>query len=257
MRRVPRSARLLLPALVVVTAGCATTQEIVDTGHDPFEPYNRTMHAFNDLLDRVLLKPLAEGYKEITPEPVDESVSNFFANLGDVVNALNNLLQFKFEAALNDTARVVYNTTFGIGGLFDVATRFGLPKHNEDFGQTLGHWGVGEGYYLVLPVLGPSTTRDAFGLVVDYQANPVTHLEPRSHRYALRALEGIDTRADLLRAERALGEAALDPYLFMRDAYLQRRRNLVYDGDPPRPTFDPDEFDDDDDTLPPSLRGRL
>ena len=210
---------------------------------DPLESYNRMMFSFNETVDSALLKPLAETYKAITPEIVDESITNFFGNLGDVITVANDLLQFKFEQAANDTARVMLNSTFGLLGLFDVASAWGIPKNQEDFGQTLGVWGLGEGYYIVLPLLGPSSTRDVWRLPVDYLFNPVTYVDPATDRWIMRGIDLLDTRADLFRAERALGDAALDPYTFQREAYLQRRRSLVFDGNPPLPQFD---FDDEE-----------
>jgi phospholipid-binding lipoprotein MlaA len=231
---------------LALLSGCASTAEIMRDDPDPFERYNRAMFTFNDRVDKAVLKPVAEAYQAVTPEPVDRAIGNFFSNLNDVVVALNNLLQYKFEPALMDTTRVVYNTTFGVLGFFDVASHMDLPKHNEDFGQTLGYWGVGEGYYLVLPFLGPSTTRDALGLVVDFQIDPIWSVESTGTRVALYGVNAVDTRAGLLQAERAFMEAAIDPYAFQREAYLQRRRHLVYDGDPPRPVFDDfDDFEDD------------
>jgi phospholipid-binding lipoprotein MlaA len=188
----------------------------------------------NDLMDPIVLKPAAELYKRVAPAPVDEAVSNFFNNLGDIVVTLNDLLQFKFKQTLQDGARLVYNTTFGMAGLFDVASAWDLPRHNEDFGQTLGYWGMGPGPYLVLPFFGPRTARDTVGLAADSTLDPVYRINPNETRNGTVALRAVDTRADLLGAERALKEAALDRYVFVRDAYLQRRQNLVYDGNPPR-----------------------
>ena len=213
---------------------------------DPFETYNRAIFSFNETVDSALIKPLAETYKAITPEIVDNSITNFFGNLGDVITVANDLLQFKFEQAANDTTRVVLNSTFGILGLFDVASAWGIPKNQEDFGQTLGIWGLDEGYYIVLPLLGPSSTRDVWRWPVDYLFSPVTYVDPATDRWIMRGVDLLDTRADLFRAERAFSDAALDPYTFQREAYLQRRRNLVYDGNPPplRMDFDEDEAAD-------------
>ena len=218
-----------VPIVTLVTlAGCASGPN--RDPRDPLEPLNRAVDSFNnDLLDRALLKPLAEVYSHTVPDPVSERVSNFFSNLGDVVVTVNDLLQCKLERGLQDGIRVVYNTTFGLGGLFDVASSWDLPKHNADFGQTLGYWGVGPGPYLVLPVLGPRTTRDAVGTAVDSPLNLVYQIEPVAARNDVIALSVIDTRANLLSAGNVLQEAALDRYLFVRDAYLQRREHLIRD----------------------------
>jgi len=223
--------------LLAQTAAHAQTE-------DPFEGYNRAMYSFNETVDEALLKPLAQTYQAITPEFVDDGVSNFFGNLRDVVTVVNDLLQFKLDQAVQDSTRVVLNSTFGLLGLFDVATPLGLPKNQEDFGQTLGAWGVGDGYYIVLPLLGPSSTRDIWRWPVDYLFYPVNYIDPATDRWIMRSMELVDTRADLIRVERAFGDAALDPYAFQREAYLQRRRNQVYDGNPPAPQFDfDDEYD--------------
>ena len=226
---------LLMYALVLVNvAGAQETNE-----NDPLENYNRAMFEFNRTVDETVFKPIAKGYQAVTPDIVDQGVSNFFSNLGDFVVVANDLMQLKFEQAAQDSSRILLNSTFGLLGLFDVATPLGLPKHEEDFGQTLGYWGVGEGYYVVLPLLGPSTTRDIWRLPVDYVFYPVNYVDPTTDRFIMRGVELVDTRADLLQAERALGGAALDQYTFFREAYLQRRRSLVYDGNPP------DELGDD------------
>lgn len=225
-----------LPLLLLAIAGTAQAQT-----EDPLEKYNRMMFSFNETVDEAVVKPLAEAYKAVTPEVVDESISNFFSNIGDVITVANDLMQLKFEQAAQDSTRVVFNSTFGVLGLFDVATVWGIPKNQEDFGQTLGAWGVGEGYYIVLPFLGPSTTRDVWRLPVDYLFNPVTYVDPATDRWIIRSIDLIDTRADLLRVGRALGGAALDPYSFQREAYLQQRRNLVFDGNPPPIELDFDE----------------
>jgi phospholipid-binding lipoprotein MlaA len=208
---------------------------------DPFEGFNRGVQAFNDDFDRSIAKPLATGYEKIVPAPVNNSITNFFSNLDDVIVLFNDILQLKFEQSLSDFGRITFNTTFGLLGLFDVATHMDLPKHNEDFGQTLGYWGVGSGPYLVLPFLGPSTLRDSAGLAVDWEVDPMLQIEDTETKWGAVGLKAIDTRADLLRASRILDTAALDPYVFLRDAYLQRRQNLVYDGNPPKSAID--EFD--------------
>jgi len=220
--------------------GCAST----GNPRDPLEPINRVVYKFNDGVDTVLFRPAAEFYRFIVPEFARTGVSNFFSNLNDVIVLVNNLLQGKVTRAGSDLCRLIVNTTIGVLGLFDVATLMELEKHNEDFGQTLGYWGIGDGPYLVLPLLGPSSARDTVGWVGDFYAWPVTYVDDDRTRYILIGVRFISLRADLLEATRILETAALDPYEFVRDAYLQRRRNLVYDGKPP-----PDE-DDIEDTKP-------
>lgn len=217
--------------------GCATIEGEADPD-DPLESFNRAMYSFNDTLDRAILKPVAQGYNAVLPEPVNKGVSNFFSNIDDVVVLFNDILQLKFDQTLSDTARILFNTTIGLFGVFDVASGMDLPKHNEDFGQTLGYWGVETGTYIVWPFFGPSNVRDTVGLVADAYVNPLYDVEPDDDRLALVVVDLIDTRAGLLSASTILEEAALDPYLFVRDAYLQRRQNLVYDGNPPKPKFD-------------------
>lgn len=225
--------------------GCASTEEIMRTDADPLEPYNRVMFNVNDTLDKYVLKPVAQGYDYVTPEIVDEGISNFFSNIDDIGVVANDILQLKLKQAVMDSSRIVYNTVFGLFGFFDVASYMDLPKHNEDFGQTLGYWGVGEGYYLVLPLLGPSTTRDVWSVPVDvFLVDPIAYADSASAEIAARSVEVVDTRAGLLRVERAFGDVQIDPYSFQRQAYLQQRRNLVYDGNPPEPELDFDELDD-------------
>lgn len=226
------SLRILLLAGSLVLGGCASNPELADP-RDPLEGFNRAMFSLNDMLDRALFRPLAEGYQLIVPAPVDKGVTNFFNNLEDVTTAINNLLQFKIGRAANDLGRVLVNTTLGIGGLFDVASNMDLPRHEEDFGQTLGTWGVASGPYLVLPIIGSTSGRDAVGVVVDWFTDPLTYVQDDTLRWSLRGLDFVDTRADLLSASRVVDQAALDPYAFVRDAYLQRRRSSVYDGNPP------------------------
>lgn len=219
---------------LVLLGGCAST----GNPRDPLEPINRGIYQFNDGVDKVLIKPAAEFYRFAIPDFMRTGVSNFFSNLNDVIVALNSLLQGKLAQAGSDAARLIVNSTVGLLGLFDVATGIGLEKHNEDFGQTLGYWGIGDGPYLVLPLIGPSSARDTVGWVGDYYTWPVTYVESDRERNVLIAVRFVTARADLLEASRILETAALDPYEFVRDAYLQRRRNLVYDGKPP-----PDEDD--------------
>lgn len=225
--------RLAIGLLVLGLSGCATVRGTPDP-RDPWEGYNRAMFEFNDAVDRAVLKPVAKGYRAITPKAVDNRVSNFFSNLGDVPNALNNALQGKFLRSLQDINRVVYNTTFGIGGLFDVASHMGLPKSNEDFGQTLGVWGVDAGPYLVLPILGPSTLRDTGGRVVDGYTHPMRAVDDETLVWSLAVLRAIDIRADLLDVEKQVDEMAYDRYVTIRNGYLDRREYLVHDGNPPQ-----------------------
>ena len=209
--------------------GCATTNP-----RDPLEPMNRAIYSFNDGVDKVIFKPVAQGYRAVLPQFARTGVSNFFSNINDVLVALNNLLQGKVINAVSDLGRVVVNTTIGIAGFFDVATHFGLEKHNEDFGQTLGRWGIGDGPYLVLPFAGPSNLRDVVGRAVDFRTDPITYVRSMKLRNSLWGTRAVNDRANLLDASKILETAALDPYEFVRDAYIQRRRNLIYDGAPPR-----------------------
>ena len=182
----------------------------------------------------ISVKPVSKVYQAVMPDPIDTAISNFFSNLGDIVVAVNNLLQFKLLDAFEDGARVAFNSTFGLLGFIDVASGFGIEKHQEDFGQTLGYWGIGNGPYLVLPFFGPSSIRDTAGFVTDTALfNPIFFIDEIPVRNGMLAGDIIDTRADLLGASEIIDEAALDEYSFIRDAYLQRRRSLVYDGDPP------------------------
>ncbi len=231
---------LKIPAVILLSfalLGCATNGD----PRDPLEPLNRGIYKFNDEVDKAVLKPVATGYKKAMPHPVQTAVGNFFSNLDDVLVLLNDLLQFKPDQSASDFSRLVWNSSVGIAGLIDVATPMDLPKHNEDFGQTLGYWGVGNGPYLVLPLLGPSTLRDTIGIVVDSHFDPVTQHKPVPERNSAIAIHTVDTRSRLLDAEGILDEAAIDRYVFLRDAYLQRRRGLVYDGNPPREKFEADD----------------
>lgn len=218
-------------ASALVLGGCATGPYA--DPRDPLEDVNRAAFSFNEMLDRILLEPLAQGYVAVMPRPVNKGVTNFFDNLRDVRSAINNLLQLKIGRAFSDVGRVAVNSTIGILGLIDVASNMDLPSYKEDFGQTLGVWGFSSGPYLVLPFFGPSSGRDGVGVVVDWFTDPLYFIDDSGARWALRGLRLVDTRADLLSASRVLSEAALDPYAFIRDAYLQRRESLVHDGNPP------------------------
>jgi phospholipid-binding lipoprotein MlaA len=194
---------------------------------DPWEGVNRVIFRFNDTVDTYALKPLAQGYQAVTPEFLEDGVHNVFGNLGDIGNLANDLLQGKFHDAGVDTGRVIFNTTFGVLGFFDVATRMGLQRNDEDFGQTLGAWGLGNGPYIVLPLLGPSTIRDAVGKVPDAFLEPYPHMSHVPTRNLTRGVDVIDTRASLLSAEKLISG---DKYLFIRNAYLQNREFRVQDG---------------------------
>ena len=227
-------AAVLATAAVGLLGGCATS----GNPKDPIEGFNRAMFAFNEGLDTVLIKPVAQGYDAVLPTPVRTGVTNFFGNIADLFIGVNNLLQGKPGEAASDLGRVLINSTVGILGIFDVATGAGLEKHEEDFGQTFGRWGVGDGAYVVIPVFGPRTVRDTAGLVLDVAADPVGNVDHVPTRNSLLALRLIDNRADLLPADKVIEEAALEKYTYIRDGYLQRRRNLIHDGNPPREQAD-------------------
>lgn len=213
--------------LAAVLSGCAS-----QANKDPLEGFNRGIYKFNDTADKAVLKPVAGAYKAVLPSPVRTGVNNFFDNLGTLITFFNNVLQFKFSHAMDDAGRFVVNSTFGILGLVDVASMDNIPQHSEDFGQTLGYWGVGQGPYLVLPFLGPSSVRDTVGFTVDFTAfYPISYIDHVSTRNQLLILSYIDTRSQYLPASDLLDDAALDPYSFMRDAYLQRRASRVADGE--------------------------
>ncbi len=227
---------LLLASLAL--GGCASTHH---NPKDPLEPFNRGVYQFNDALDKAIVKPAAKGYNTVVPPPAKMMVSNFFSNLNDITVAINNLLQFKIADAISDGGRILVNSTIGLLGLADVASAVGLEKHNEDFGQTLGRWGVNSGPYLVIPFFGPSSIRDGAGLYADSHPRVLQRVKPVDARNQLIATNVLSKRASLLDQEKVFDEAAIDRYSFIRDAYLQRRQGLVYDGDPPREKFDDDE----------------
>lgn len=208
--------------------GCATGPHA--DRRDPLEPFNRSIYSFNEGVDRAVLKPVAEVYNDALPSPVRTGVRNFFNNLADAWTTVNAVLQLRGQAAVESFFRVQINTLFGLGGLIDIASDASIPRHREDFGKTLGHWGVPTGPYLVLPLLGPSTVRDTAALPVETWGNPVSHLSDHGARYGLYALRIVDTRAQLLRVSNVLEEAALDRYSFTRDVYLQLRGGADYDG---------------------------
>ncbi len=232
----------LLLISTFVLGGCVTLEGPTEPG-DPFESFNRGMHNFNDTVDEYVLEPVATGYDAVTPVGVQKGVTNFFSNLDDVLVIFHDLFQLKPGQFLSDTGRLLINSTLGLYGIFDWASDMGLEKHDEDLGQTLGYWGVRRGPYLVLPFFGPSTIRDAGGLYVDSsELDPVYNevhegmpFPPRDNTVSnsLTVIDAINTRARLLSAGRLLEEASLDEYIYLREAYLQKRNNLVHDGNPP------------------------
>lgn len=226
-----RLRRAAAGLLVALSAGCATPN---GDPRDPIEGFNRAMFSFNEAFDQAIGKPVATAYRDVVPNPVRGWVRNFFSNIADLFIGVNNLLQGKPLDAATDWTRFAVNTVFGFLGILDLASELGLEKHDEDFGQTFGRWGVPDGAYIVWPFLGPSTVRDTVGLVFDIGLDPVWRHEPRDPRRFMLVLRAVGRRADLLEASRILEEAALDKYVFQRDAYLQRRRSLIYDGNPPR-----------------------
>lgn len=218
-------------AVAVLSTGCATGSNA--NPKDPLEPMNRSISRFNDSLDENVLKPVATGYKDVTPDLVQKGVRNVFNNLSDIWSTVNNGLQLKGRDTAESLMRSVVNTVFGIYGIFDVATPIGLERHPEDFGQTLGAWGVPDGPYVVLPLFGPSTLRDTAGMPVDTSVDYVRNLDHIPTRNSAMGVRIVDKRAALLDASNLLSEAAIDKYSFTRDAYLQFRRNQVFDGNPP------------------------
>lgn len=233
-----KAQRLYVLLLAGTLSGCATSG---GNPSDPLEPFNRAVFGFNDTVDDAVIKPVAKAYRAVLPGLVRTGISNFFSNLEDVWISVNDVLQGKFQQGFEDFGRFLLNSTLGVGGIFDLASEAGLRKNNEDFGQTLGSWGIGSGAYLVLPVLGPSTVRDGLGFLFDSQADLVFRIDGVRVHNSLYVTRGISTRANLLDASSVLDTAALDRYAFVRDAWLQRRLNLVYDGSPPREKEDADE----------------
>jgi phospholipid-binding lipoprotein MlaA len=226
-----RTGLCLLLAFLFFLSGCASTA--YTDARDPAERFNRAVFAVNEALDTAIMRPVAQGYDAVFPAPLKKGISNFFSNIEDIIIAINNLLQGKPKAAASDLGRVLINSTLGVGGFMDWASDWGLEKHDEDFGQTLGYWGASDGAYMMLPLLGPSSVRDTFGKVAHIYADPLRQVDEPTV-YALTALRWIKSRAALLPADRVIENAALDKYVYLRDAYLQRRRYLVYDGNPPR-----------------------
>ena len=227
--------------VVCALAGCATVPP--DAGNNPRDPWervNRQTFSFNDHLDRYLLRPLAKGYEWLLPHVVRQCISNGFSNLAEIRNAVNDILQAKPVGAATDTGRLVINSTVGLAGCFEVANKIGLERRNEDFGLTLARWGLGTGPYVVIPVLGPSDLRDGLGQIPDAYTSPIAYIKPVKARYILLGVDVVQTRAGLLPATDLIEKTAIDKYQFTRDAYLQRRRSLEYEGNPPPPREEDD-----------------
>lgn len=239
--------RLLVLLSLLTLQACASLPEGTQRSEDdPWERYNRAIYTFNDAVDSAILRPTAKGYRYITPDPVEQGISNFFSNLGTPLVAFNQFLQADFVDGFSDLGRFLINSTIGIGGLFDPATEIGLVDHNEDLGQTLAVWGIPSGPYLQLPFLGPSTLRDTFGVFGDSQIEPLYQYIDEPEKYYLIALNVINQRAQLLSLDEQLS-SAYDPYTFLRDAYLQRREFLIHDGNPPVDDYYDDLYEDFDD----------
>jgi phospholipid-binding lipoprotein MlaA len=263
---------MILKRLIVATAlvvgvllqGCASTASPNASnmasdrgGADPFESMNRVTASFNAGLDAVLVKPVAQAYQFVTPPPIRMMIGNFFGNLSDLWTGTNNLLQGKPKNAVSDFTRFTLNTVWGFLGLVDIASDLGLEKHYEDFGQTLGVWGVSPGPYLVLPILGPSSVRDTAGLIPDSLASPLRSIKHQTTYYSFLGTRAIDTRAGFLSAERFMDSASFDDYAFFRNGFFQRRYSQVYDGNPPEqpvPKYEDDEKDDKKDDKKPDAK---
>ncbi|ESS73987.1 surface lipoprotein [Methyloglobulus morosus KoM1] len=236
----------MLGALLIsgTLSGCSTSPTATDK-NDPWESWNRDVHSFNKDFDDTILKPLAKGYKDITPNPVDESITNIFSNINDIGVTINDFLQLKFVQGGMDASRFLVNTTVGLVGAFDVAKMIDLPKHDEDFGQTLGFWGVPSGNYMVLPFLGASSPRDTVGLIGDALFNPLTYVSffggfaANAASAAATGVDVTDSRSDLMSSEKILNEASVDRYDFVKNSYKQRREYLIHDGNPPEENDDP------------------
>ncbi len=242
-------------AAVLGLAGCASAPPAAPSGPgmtapaaagtpgDPWEAWNRKVYAFNDAIDRAVLKPVAQTYEAVVPSLIRTGVSNVLGNIRDVWSTANQFLQGKGQYGFEMGMRVLTNSVFGLGGLLDPATEMGLIKRPEDFGQTLGRWGLGAGPYLVLPLVGPSTVRDTAGFLVDRTVSPSSLPPTAGGQYSVLAVELVDTRTKLLSATKLLDQVALDRYSFLRDAYLAQRRDALYDGAPPLEAFDDDPGD--------------
>ena len=238
--------RRMLGALIISStlSGCSTTPA-TQANNDPMEGWNRDVHGFNKDFDDTILKPLAKGYQDVVPNPVDESISNVFSNINDIGVTINDFLQLKFVQGGMDASRFLINTTVGVVGIFDVAKMIDLPKHDEDFGQTLGFWGIPSGSYMVLPFLGASSPRDTVGLIGDALLNPLTYVSvfggfaANAASAAATAVDVTDTRSDLMSSEKIVDEASVDRYDFVKNAYKQRREYLIHDGNPFEDNNDP------------------
>lgn len=246
MNTARRGATAAVLAAALALGGCATTGPA--TPGDPWEGFNRKVFAFNESVDEAVVRPVAEAYRDNVPRLLRTGVSNFFGNIGDLWSAANHFLQGKGQSGLEQTMRFLTNTLFGLGGLLDPASEMGLKRHSEDFGQTLGRWGLGPGPYLVLPLLGPSSLRDGIGRVPDMAASPSNLLDDSKASVGLTLLGAVDTRASLLGVTGLADRVALDKYSFFRQAYLSRRQDAVYDGAPPAEAFE----DIGDDEPPPA-----
>jgi len=229
--------------LLLSLAGCATRSPYEEAS-DPLQPVIRAVYKFKDVFDRVLLKPVATGYERVVPGVARTGVRNFFNNILEPITVVNDILQGKGHKTANDTMRFGFNSTFGLLGLIDVATAWGLPRDPEDFGQTFATWGFGEGWYLVLPILGPSNVRDGLGTLAAWKMQPVQYIDDETLRYSTYGLFFVSRRADLLAASDVLDASAIDPYLQVREAYRQKRWNEIHDGAPPEPDFFDDELFD-------------
>jgi phospholipid-binding lipoprotein MlaA len=241
LRTMNSTSSVAVAVAALTLAGCAAPAK--KDPRDPFERVNRVSYTITDAVDRAALKPAARAYRFVTPNFVETGVSNFFDNITYPTVVLNDFLQGKFTSALHDTGRFVLNTTVGIGGIFDPATAAGLQKNDEDFGQTLGKWGVPSGPYIFIPLMGPSTVRDGVGRIPDTFTNPVTYIDDNAYRYGLAGLNIVNSRAQLLDTEKAIGEV-YDRYAILRSAYLQRREYQVHDGDVPEEQLE--EFPEDE-----------
>jgi phospholipid-binding lipoprotein MlaA len=224
----PRTVATLAAAALL--AGCAATSMRAD---DPFEPVNRASFKVHEVVDGNFVRPIAQAYVDYTPKPIQQAIGNVFGNIDDVFSVINDFLQGKLDKAGNDMGRVMLNSGFGIGGLIDIASEAGIPKGNEDFGQTLGVWGFPQGPYLFIPLFGPTTVRDGTGSLVRFYLGPIGYLRDVPVRNILYGLGALDARASVLGTQSLAKQAALDPYAFIRRAYLQRREYLLYDGKPP------------------------
>jgi phospholipid-binding lipoprotein MlaA len=241
----PRKETVTGIVLVILLLQACAVRSPYEDANDPLEPVNRAVYKFNDVFDRAILKPAAEAYQDYVPAVARTGVRNFFANLGEPVTIVNDVLQGKGGQAAGDTMRFTFNSIFGVAGLADVATGWGLEQHDEDFGQTFAVWGFGEGWYLMLPFLGPSVVRDTAGLPLQWRLEPVRYYTEGWTKVGVYGLRFVSARADLLSATRVLDTAAVDQYLQVREAYRQKRWYDIHDGNPPEPDFFDEELFDD------------